>query len=181
MEANHKNNWPVWAIEPVEIESPDPAWLAKGLHEVNHLRVHLAQFGVSDINHIGSTSVPNLPAKPIIDIIAKIQSYTDLDEIVAKLRRYNWNYVPPSLDGHEWRRFFVKVKDDKRECHFHLMLEDEGRWERQISFRDKLRERPILAIQYAELKMKLAAENKHDREAYTNAKTEFINYVLEHE
>ncbi|MDP4095733.1 GrpB family protein [Paenibacillus sp. P96] len=181
MGENHNNNWPVWATEPVEIKTPDPAWLEKGRYEVNQLREHLSPFGVSEIEHVGSTSIPNLPAKPIIDMMAQIKSYDDLEEIVEKLKADNWNYVPPELDGREWRRFFVKVKGDKRQCHLHLMLENEERWGKQIIFRDKLRENPLLARQYAELKRKLAEENHDDREAYTYAKTDFVKRVLESE
>lgn len=86
----------------------------------------------------------------IIDSMAKIKSYEDLEEIVDRLKSYNWNYVPPELDGQGWRRFFVKVKEDKRDCHLHLMLEDEEHWERQLKFRDKLREQNNLAKEYAE-------------------------------
>lgn len=172
-------NWPVWATEPVEIKTPDPAWLKKGCYEVNRLREHLSQYGVSEVEHIGSTSIPNLPAKPIIDLMAKISSYGDLEEIATKLRPDSWNYVPPELDGQEWRRFFVKVKNDRRECHLHLMLENEERWEKQLQFRDILRENPNLIRQYADLKRKLAEEYKGDREAYTEAKTDFIKSVLE--
>ncbi|MGZ9583757.1 GrpB family protein [Paenibacillus marinisediminis] len=178
MKENNTNNWPVWATEPVEIKMPDSSWIEKGAHEVDTLRELLSPFGISEVEHIGSTSIPNLPAKPIIDMMAKINSFDDLDKIVDKLSFHNWNYVPPELDGKGWRRFFVKVKDDKRECHLHLMLEDGDRWEKQLLFRDKLRERPLLARQYAELKRKLANENKDDREAYTEAKTDFVKSIL---
>ncbi|BBH20418.1 hypothetical protein Back11_17630 [Paenibacillus baekrokdamisoli] len=181
MGENHKNNWPVWATEPIEIKIPDLTWLEKGTQEVNCLRENLSPFGVSEIEHVGSTSIPNLPAKPIIDMMAKIKTYNDLEEIIESLKPDNWNYVPPELDGHEWRRFFVKVKNDRRECHLHLMLEDEEHWEKQIKFRDKLREKSNLAKQYAELKRKLAEENREDREAYTEAKTDFIKSILESE
>jgi len=181
MGENHKNNWPVWATEPVEIMIPDRDWLEKGTQEVNSLRENLSPFGVSEIEHVGSTSIPNLPAKPIIDMMAKLKTYNDLEDIIESLKTDNWNYVPPELDGHEWRRFFVKVKNDRRVCHLHLMLEDEERWEKQIKFRDKLREQSNLAEQYAELKRKLAEENREDREAYTEAKTDFIKSILESE
>ncbi|MGG4146888.1 YfiT family bacillithiol transferase [Paenibacillus algorifonticola] len=172
------NSWPVWATEPVEIKSPDPAWLVKGTQEVNRLREILYPFGVREIEHMGSTSIPNLPAKPIIDMMAKIKSFNDVEKVIESLNADHWNYVPPELDGHEWRRFFVKVKNDRRDCHLHLMLEDEEHWEKQIKFRNKLREQPNLAEQYAELKRKLAEENREDREAYTEAKTDFIKSIL---
>ncbi|WP_123043626.1 GrpB family protein [Cohnella candidum] len=173
------SNWPVWATESVEIKTPDPVWLEKGRYEVNRLREHLSPYGVSEVEHIGSTSIPNLPAKPIIDLMAKISSYDEIEKIAASLKAVNWNYVPPELDGQEWRRFFVKVKNDKRECHLHLMLENEERWEKQLLFRNLLRENPDWTWQYGELKKKLAEDYKEDREAYTEAKTDFIKSVLE--
>jgi GrpB-like predicted nucleotidyltransferase (UPF0157 family) len=179
MENNHNNNWPVWATEKVEIKAYDPTWLAKGTQEVKDLRELLSSFGVSEVEHVGSTSIPNLPAKPIIDMMVKIKSFDDLEKIIENLKIDNWHYVPPALDGRAWRRFFVKVKDDKRECHLHLMLQDDEHWDKQLKFRDKLIEQPNLAKQYAELKRKIAEENENDREAYTEAKTDFVRSVLE--
>jgi len=181
MAKNQHNIWPVWATETVEIMDPDPAWLHKGADELNQLRSLLFPFGVDEIEHVGSTSVPNLPAKPIIDIMAKIKSFNDLEKIIERLNKNNWSFVPCELDGREWRNFFVKVIGDKRVCHLHLMLENEERWGNQLLFRDKLREQLNLARQYAKLKMKLAIENKDDRETYSEAKTHFIKTVLETE
>ncbi|SDT10521.1 GrpB domain, predicted nucleotidyltransferase, UPF0157 family [Paenibacillaceae bacterium GAS479] len=180
MREQDENDWPVWATEKIEIKAYDPNWLEKGTYEIINLRGILSEFGVNEIEHIGSTSIPNLPAKPIIDMMAKINSFGDLAKIIERLEVENWNYVQKELDGREWRRFFVKVKDNKRECHLHLMLEDdEEHWEKQIKFRDNLREQPRLAQQYAELKRKLAVKSNDDREAYTEAKTDFVKSVLE--
>jgi GrpB-like predicted nucleotidyltransferase (UPF0157 family) len=178
-EDNNKENWPVWATGAIEIMNPDPSWLEKGKHELNQISRLLSPFGVIKMEHFGSTSIPDLPAKPIIDLMAKIQSFDDLAKIIESLKSNNWHYVPPELDGKEWRRFFVKVQDDKRVGHLHLVLENEERWEKQLLFRNKLRQQPNLAKQYAELKRKLAEENKDEREAYTAAKTDFVKSVLE--
>jgi GrpB-like predicted nucleotidyltransferase (UPF0157 family) len=106
-------------------------------------------------------------------------SRDDVEKMITSLSVHQWHYVPPDLEGKEWRRFIVKVKNDNRVCHLHLMLENEERWEKQLKFRDKLRQQPNLARQYAELKRKLAIENIDDREAYTRAKTAFVKTVLE--
>ncbi|WP_053377389.1 GrpB family protein [Paenibacillus sp. FJAT-27812] len=175
---NDQNDYPVWADETVEIKNPDPMWIECGVHERNELFKLLLPFGVDQVEHIGSTSIPNLPAKPIIDLMASISSLRDINEISIKLATHDWHYVPPVLDKQPWRRFFVKVKNDKRIAHLHLMLKGEERWEKQLLFRDRLRMNPSLALEYADLKYKLAHEFTNDRESYTVAKTGFVNSVI---
>jgi GrpB-like predicted nucleotidyltransferase (UPF0157 family) len=97
---------------------------------------------------------------------------------VGNLSLSDWHYVPPELDKHHWRRFFVKVENDKRVAHLHLMQEGEERWGEQLEFRNRLRADGHLADQYAALKRRIAKEFNHDREKYTEAKTAFINKVL---
>ncbi|MDO3412475.1 GrpB family protein [Saccharibacillus sp. CPCC 101409] len=174
-------DWPVWATEAVHIEAYNPDWRAKGERETKRLAELLRPYGVREIEHMGSTSVPGLSAKPIIDLMARIPDYGELDSVIEALSAEDWHYVPPELDGNEWRRFFVKVKSDKRQCHLHLMREDEEHWDRQIAFRDKLRRNPELAGAYDRLKQELAERYQSDREAYTRAKSEFVQNVLETE
>lgn len=172
-------NWPAWATESVEIVEANPMWDLLAQEEIRQLRYLLQQFNIHRFEHIGSTSIPGLPAKPIIDLMAEVQSWDDMDLIANQLKPAGWNYVPPELDGREYRRFWVRVQDGKRAVHLHLMRPEELRWDRQIQFRDVLRQRPDLVEVYAALKVKLADENKDDREAYTTAKTEFILKVLD--
>ncbi|WP_416145532.1 GrpB family protein [Planococcus koreensis] len=173
-----QKNWPIWATESIEIANPDPRWLEMGKQEEQQLYDLLSAFGVGQVIHIGSTSVPNLPAKPIIDLMANVDSFERVTDISVLLSSYDWHYVPPHLDNKDWRRFFVKVKNDKRVAHLHVMLKGEQRWEQQILFRDKLRDDPQLVFEYARLKSNLAQEFNLDREAYTKAKTKFVNLVL---
>ncbi|MGC5775404.1 GrpB family protein [Paenibacillus pabuli] len=172
-------NWPAWATESVEIVEPNPEWSSQAQEEIRQLRDSLQHLNIHRFEHIGSTSIPGLPAKPIIDLMGEVQSWDDMDMIADQLNPIEWNYVPPELDGREYRRFWVKVKDGKRAVHLHLMRPGEKRWDRQVQFRDVLRQRPDLVESYAALKAKLADENKDDREAYTAAKTEFILQVLD--
>ena len=176
--SNEHKNIPVWAFEAIEIKKPDPSWKEKGIREGEEVYNSLSAFGVKQVEHIGSTAIPNLPAKPIIDLMASIPSFELIDEIVENLTLHDWHYIPPVLDKQPWRRFFVKVKNDKRVAHLHLMQEGEKRWEKQIKFRNKLRTNSDLAEEYATIKSQLAHEFNNDREGYTVAKTEFINKVL---
>ncbi|MBU0904122.1 MAG: GrpB family protein [Firmicutes bacterium] len=175
---NEHKDIPKWAFEKIEIIKPDPMWEDKGIQEKEELCNLLSPFGVKQVEHIGSTAIPNLPAKPIIDLMASIPSFQHINKIVKNLSLHDWHYVPPELDNQPWRRFFVKVKDDKRVAHLHLMQEGEDRWEKQLEFRNKLRTNAHLAEEYASIKSQLAQEFNNDRERYTEAKTEFINKVL---
>ncbi|MCZ8538150.1 GrpB family protein [Paenisporosarcina quisquiliarum] len=176
--SNEHKNTPVWAFETIELKKPDPIWKDKGVREKEELYNLLSVFSVKQVEHIGSTAIPNLPAKPIIDLMASIPSLELIHEIVENLSLHEWHYVPPELDKQPWRRFFVKVKNDKRVAHLHLMQEGEERWEQQLKFRNKLRTNAHLAEEYATIKCHLAQEFNNDRESYTEAKTEFINKVL---
>lgn len=181
MSEQNQINWPVWATEAVELVEADPNWLRKGEQVIAQLSSQLAPYAVQEIEHIGSTAIPYLPAKPIIDIMASIPSYQKLSEIIHVLAKDNWHYVPPELDGRNYRRFFVKVKDNKRECHLHLMLEDgigHDKWLKQLLFRDRLRANSHLTEEYAQLKHDIASKHNNNREAYTIAKTDFVNKVL---
>ena len=175
---NEHNNIPVWAFERIQIEKPDPDWKDKGIREREELHNVLSAFNVKQVEHIGSTAIPNLPAKPIIDLMASVPSLELISQIVESLALHHWHYVPPKLDKKPWRRFFVKVKNDKRVAHLQLMQEGEERWGKLLTFRDKLRTDAHLANEYAVMKSQLAREFNDDRERYTEAKTEFINKVL---
>jgi len=176
--SNEHKNIPLWAYETIEIKKPDPFWKDKGNQEREEVYNLLSAFGVRQVEHIGSTAIPNLAAKPIIDLMASIPSLELISEVVGKLTLHDWHYVPPELDKQPWRRFFVKVKNDKREAHLLLMQEGEERWEKHLKFRDKLRTNSHLTEEYAKIKSHLAQEFNNDREGYTKAKTEFINKVL---
>jgi GrpB-like predicted nucleotidyltransferase (UPF0157 family) len=171
--------WPKWAVEAIEIEPPNPDWIEAGRAEVKELLHSLSPFGVKEVDHVGSTAIRDLPAKPIIDVMAMIPSFDDLDEIAGRLAEDEWHYVPAELDNRPWRRFFIKVENEKRVAHLHLMLTGEPRWEQQRSFRDRLNVNPSLREEYAELKKHLAHQFPDDREAYSEGKAAFIQRVLD--
>lgn len=178
MDTGVNNNWPVWATEKVEITDPDLGWQIKGRKLITELKKLLKEFNITNIEHIGSTSVPGLPAKPIIDIMAKASTFEETYKIALKLEPAGWNYVPAELDQNEWRRFFVKVTNDKRVAHLHIVLNDSARWDEHIKFREILTGNPDIKDEYAALKKKLANAYPDDREAYTKAKSGFIVKVI---
>jgi GrpB-like predicted nucleotidyltransferase (UPF0157 family) len=170
--------WPAWATESVELVDADPAWAVRGRQERDRLEALLAPWLVARIEHIGSTAIPGLLAKPIIDLQAAVVDLHNADSVAAALAPHDWHYVDPDLDRRPWRRFFIKVADGRRSAHLHVMTINSPRWNQQIAFRDALCADPSLIVEYAALKRAVAAKHTADRETYTAAKADFIRSVL---
>ena len=172
---------PAWAFEAVHLSAYDPGWPARAAAYAGELRPFLGPWLLSPIEHVGSTSVPGLAAKPVIDLMALVR---DLDATVAAvapaLGEQGWRYVPPDLDGRPFRRFLAKVTPDERHrlAHLHLMAPGAARWDQQLRFRDALRARPALRDEYAAVKSGLARVHPGDRERYTDEKATFVVRVL---
>ncbi|MGH3425981.1 MAG: GrpB family protein, partial [Mycobacteriales bacterium] len=87
--------WPAWATEGVEIVDYDPAWAEDGARECAHLRQLLEPWLTGGVEHIGSTAVPGLAAKPILDLQAPIKDLAVADAVAGALTLRHWHYVPP--------------------------------------------------------------------------------------
>jgi len=170
-------SWPAWATEKVEVREPDAAWQQRGERECQLLASTLSPWLVAPVEHVGSTAVPGLAAKPILDFQAAVEDLEGTPNIAVALGA-SWHFVPVDLDGRPWRRFFVKVIDGHRAAHLHVMKRDSARWDQQLAFRNALRSDSALAERYAKLKMDLAARYGDDREAYTDAKRAFVQTVI---
>jgi GrpB-like predicted nucleotidyltransferase (UPF0157 family) len=162
----------------VVIVGPDQDWPRQAAAERLRLLDLLRPWLADDIHHVGSTAVPGLPAKPILDLLAGVRSLDDAPEIARALAPDDWHHVAPELDGRPWERFFVKVAADRRVAHLHLMDPGTPRWAELLRFRDRLRARPDLAAEYADRKRRLAGDHPDDREAYTRGKAAFVRRVL---
>lgn len=171
-------DWPTWAREQVSVHAPDPRWQRRGADHGRLLDVALAPFLASPVEHVGSTSVPGLAAKPVLDLQAAVADLSCADAVARVLFPFGWHHVPPELDGRPWRRFFVLVVGDRRAAHLHLLRAGSSRWHEQLAFRDALRADPALVGRYAALKVALAAQHPDDREAYTAGKGDFVRAVL---
>ncbi|HMD93644.1 MAG TPA: GrpB family protein [Trebonia sp.] len=174
---------PPWAYEQPAVHLYDPRWAETAVRERARLAGLLAPWLADGVEHVGSTAVPGLAAKPVIDLMASVRDAdTAVREAGELLAAAGWCYVPPDLDGRPWRRFFVKpdASGQRRAAHLHVMTSGEPRWARQLAFRDALRRDNQLARRYEALKRRLAASHADDREAYTDAKAQFIADALEH-
>ncbi len=160
---------------PVVIADYDPAWPALFEAEVAALGPVLQPWLVGPIEHIGSTAVVGLLAKPVIDIMAAVESLPASWPARAELSRLGYQYSPYRTDVMHW---FCKPSLSFRTHHLHLVPYHSALWEDRLRFRDSLRSSPALAREYAALKTHLTQRHRLDREAYTEAKGAFVAGVL---
>lgn len=146
--------------------------------EEEKVRIHDALRGInSDIEHIGSTSVHGLMAKPIIDIMVGLPEEADLDKSIEPLKKIGYNYIEKFTADWPERRFFqknVKGNPQVHAIHIHVFVKDSKDWIRHIAFRDYLRNTPHIRDEYAKLKKQLSETEFNDRQEYQDAKSEFI-------
>lgn len=128
------------------------------------------------IEHIGSTAVPGLAAKPILDIMPGIATPAEGEALVTPMTRLGFEYR--GENGIPGRFFFVMDRDDDRVVHAHAFIVDSPEWVRHLEFRDRLRNHPEEARAYESLKRELARRFGNDREAYTETKGGFIDRLI---
>lgn len=160
--------------EAFTIATYDPTWPGVFEHEADAVRAVMGA-DVVEIEHIGSTSVPGLAAKPIIDLLVAVDSFAPLEDYAAQLARLGYKHQPHVNDSE--RLFFWK--GTPRSYHLHLVEYATWEYQRHLLFRDYLRAHPAVAAQYETLKRDLAQRYKHDRLAYTDSKATFINAVID--
>ena len=129
---------------------------------------------ILDIQHVGSTSIPGIPAKPIIDMAVAVANFEAARVCIEPIEQLG--YVYKGELGIPRRHYFRK--GDPRTHHLHMNEINSQDWQNQILFRDYLRQHPEVAQAYGALKLKLAARYERDPEGYLQAKAPFIEEVL---
>jgi GrpB-like predicted nucleotidyltransferase (UPF0157 family) len=130
-----------------------------------------------DIQHVGSTAIPGILAKPIIDIVLIVLSLSKAKDYENKLNKIG--YELKKNDGRKERLFFTKGPEEKRTHYLHIGEIGSGYAEDMILFRDYLREHKITAENYSDLKEKLAEEYCDNRKFYTDKKKKFIQNIVQ--
>ena len=132
---------------------------------------------VADIQHVGSTSVLGLPAKPILDIAVGVSSSEVIEKVAERLSRIG--YIDRGDGGRDGGYLLVKESEpDVRTIHVHIVELTDTQWRNYIGFRDILRQDVAIRQKYAELKQQLAEKFRDDRKSYTSAKSDFIRGIL---
>ncbi len=128
------------------------------------------------IEHIGSTSIPGLSSKPIIDIVVLIEKREDGDSFIKPLEKFGYSYDKLNSSGE--RHLFRKGNPTK--FHLSIAYKDRGNfWERQIIFRDYLRNHPDFRDEYQKLKENLLENDPSGKDVYISGKSEFVSKVLD--
>ena len=151
-------------------------WVSLYKAEHQQLKSALNDF-VSDIQHIGSTSVPGLCAKPIIDILIGVKTLENYVEYIDILKRIGYEFRECASEPD--RKFFLKRNNDIRTHHLHIVEIDTEEWNKHIIFRDYLIDHKDTSGEYACLKYELARKFTEDRDNYTAAKSKFINMIVD--
>jgi GrpB-like predicted nucleotidyltransferase (UPF0157 family) len=126
------------------------------------------------IEHVGSTAVPGMPAKPILDIAGAVRALDDVEDCIVPLQTLGYEFR--GEQGVPGRRYFVK--GEPRTHHLHLYRIGSRAWEDHLLFRDWLSSHPQAAVDYAVLKTRLLVKYPEDRAAYTDGKAPFIERIL---
>jgi GrpB-like predicted nucleotidyltransferase (UPF0157 family) len=171
--------------EEVAIVPYDPRWPELFQREAEHLRTCIPMELIRRIEHFGSTAVPGLAAKPVVDLLVEVTSLRAARGQIAPIlqaRGYDYFWRPTFGDSTPpWYAFFIK-RDDRgtRTHHIHMVTRRRAfreHWDR-ILFRDYLIAHPEMAQEYARLKERLATDHPNDRVAYTDGKSQFIAEVM---
>ena len=157
--------------ERVRIVPYDPDWPSRFERERQALDRAIGDKASGGIHHVGSTAVPGLAAKPIIDILVGVQGLPGSRSCFGRLRELGYLYAPYRPDQMHW---FCKPEPNRRTHHLHLVPTESTRFRDELAFRDYLRSDAGGAAAYEVLKRRLAIEFHNDREGYTAAKGEFI-------
>ena len=163
----------LWQLFPIVLKEHNSAYPMWYEQEKAAISCALRGHDICRINHIGSTAVKGLIAKPIIDILLELPSAYEMDRVAAQLQIDGWtqmaiNGLDQTIDlnkGYTPAGFVQKV--------YHLHIKPQGDWD-ELYFRDYLQAHPAIARQYEALKLQLRKLFEHDRDAYTSAKADFI-------
>lgn len=159
----------------VALESYTSDWVAIFENEARRLRHELGSRIIA-VEHIGSTSIPGMDAKPILDMMVGIQYISQADSILDDLVRMGYQRrVNGDLPD---RVFLVKGPEIRRIHHLSITYMDSPFWKEHILFRDALRQNDVLAAEYLDLKRRLAERFGSDRNSYTAGKEKFVRSIL---
>ena len=160
----------------VEIAAYSPDWPRAFEHESAAI-LEACRPGVIEVHHVGSTSVPGLAAKPVLDMMPIAASPAAALEAVSRMAALGYRYREEH--GIPGRYYFDKAADGRTVAHVHMFPVGHPAIRTHLLFRDYLRMHPDAARDYERLKWGLASKHRDDREAYTDAKAEFIEGIIE--
>jgi GrpB-like predicted nucleotidyltransferase (UPF0157 family) len=162
------------ALGHVSIAPPDTSWPKHFSAERERLRPCLVNIA-DELQHYGSTAIPGLSAKPIIDMMAPVISLDQADALSPRLATAGYQKIEA---GFFKRRFFRREADDDLAYHLHLVVSPTWPLKNELMFRDWLIQHPEVARTYETLKVELAAKYSDDMPRYTTEKNSFLRSIV---
>lgn len=160
----------------VKVVSYDHSWAAYFEAKKKTLLELLEEDNLVSIEHVGSTSIPTLSAKPIIDILVVVKNLKEAKEWVPKLKTLGFQF---KTENDARRLFFTEGPESKRTVHLHIAQQGSEYADEILVFRDYLLKNPSSVREYELLKTKLSGKYANNREAYTKAKEEFVKKIVD--
>jgi GrpB-like predicted nucleotidyltransferase (UPF0157 family) len=165
----------VGPVPPIAVVPYDETWPASFEAERRLLEPVLEPWLEGRIEHIGSTAVAGLSAKPVIDIMAGVRSLEESGPALELLPALGYLYAPYRAEVMHW---LCKPSPERRTHHLHLVPFESPLWLERLAFRNWLRAHPATAREYEALKHRLATAHPDDREAYTEGKSGFVAEIV---
>ena len=165
------------SVIPVEIVSYDPRWTALFEEAKREIIAAIGPY-VSRVEHVGSTSVAGLAAKPTIDVLIGVHHLAEAPSFLPPLEALGYEYVAKHEAVFPQRRYLRRIVDGRHTHHLHIVEPKSNFFKEHLLFRDYLRSHPEDAARYAALKYELAEKYRGDRDAYTEGKSDFIQGIL---
>jgi GrpB-like predicted nucleotidyltransferase (UPF0157 family) len=160
----------------LRLVDPDPAWPARFAAEAARVGAAVGGRALA-IEHVGSTAVPGLLGKPVLDLAVAVPDEAAADACVAPLTALGYAYRGPHGDDPR-RRYYARDEDGRRVAQIHLYILPAPAWHDLVAFRDALRAEPALAAAYGAEKRRVAELVAWDKGAYSVAKGPFVEAVL---
>jgi len=169
-------NEELWQLFPIELTAHRSSWAAQYSREETRLLPVLSPLRLARISHIGSTAVEGICAKPIVDILVELEKEGDMTTVESALVGAGYRVMSHESGRISFNRGYTEQGFAEEVFHLHLRVVGDND---ELYFRDLLRDRPGVALLYEKLKKRLKQKYAHNRDAYTDGKTEFIRRYTE--
>lgn len=160
----------------VKLVPHDPNW-DKLFHDEKINLINAFPDMILEVSHGGSTAIPTISAKPIIDMFIRINDLPDAEKIKERMATLGYSYR--GEDGVPGRILYVKGPEDNRTHYAHFVQGDNDEWENHLLIKDHFLKNPQAAAEYEKLKLTLAKQFSDDRKAYSHGKDAYIKGILE--